>query len=245
MTPEQQGLLLGGLLLGHILGDFYLQAHSWVADRDRRHAKSPLLYIHALLHGILTLIVCLLFPLGWALPLVFAAAVTLSHFCFDLAKSYLPKKQIWFAIDQLLHLAVIYILWSELSTIEEDWLSSVLSVKVLIVLLAYLLVLNPVSIITAQALKQWDLDVGQTDKSLASAGKAIGMLERFLILTFVLLGQYAGIGFLMAAKSIFRFGDLRESRDHKMTEYVMMGTLLSFTLALLIGLGTSQLLKLV
>jgi hypothetical protein len=42
-------------------------------------------------------------------------------------------------------------------------------------------------------------------------------------------------GFLLAAKSVFRFGDLKESKDRKLTEYVLIGTLLSFGIALLAG----------
>jgi hypothetical protein len=39
----------------------------------------------------------------------------------------------------------------------------------------------------------------------------------------------------MAAKSIFRFGDLTKSNDRKLTEYVLIGTLTSFGTA--IGTG--------
>jgi len=39
----------------------------------------------------------------------------------------------------------------------------------------------------------------------------------------------------LAAKSIFRFGDLKEAKDRKLTEYVLVGTLLSFGIALLVG----------
>jgi hypothetical protein len=37
----------------------------------------------------------------------------------------------------------------------------------------------------------------------------------------------------LAAKSIFRFGDLKESKDVKLTEYILIGTLLSFGLGIL------------
>ncbi|MFT5281545.1 MAG: hypothetical protein ACI94Z_000368, partial [Yoonia sp.] len=41
-------------------------------------------------------------------------------------------------------------------------------------------------------------------------------------------------------KSVFRFGDMRRQTDRKLTEYIMLGTLLSFTFALLIGLIVKQ-----
>ena len=50
------------------------------------------------------------------------------------------------------------------------------------------------------------------------------------------LDQFAGVGFLLAAKSVFRFGDLSASKDKKLTEYVMLGTLLSVSVTLFVGL---------
>jgi hypothetical protein len=52
----------------------------------------------------------------------------------------------------------------------------------------------------------------------------------------VATGHFEAIGFLIAAKSIFRFGDLKEAKDLKMTEYVLIGTLLSFGIATVISL---------
>src|SRR5690606_25230358 len=72
--------------------------------------------------------------------------------------------------------------------------------------------------------------------SLQNAGKYIGILERLFVFAFILTDHWEGIGFMLAAKSIFRFGDLKESKDRKLTEYVMIGTLLSFGMAILVGL---------
>lgn len=75
--------------------------------------------------------------------------------------------------------------------------------------------------------------------SLASAGFWIGVLERFLIVTFILIHEYSAIGLLIAAKSLLRFGDKDEVHPRKQSEYILIGTLLSFCFALfstLIGL---------
>lgn len=74
-----------------------------------------------------------------------------------------------------------------------------------------------------------------TSSGLKDAGKYIGMLERLFVFLFVLTNFWEGIGFLLAAKSIFRFGDLKDTNDVKLTEYILIGTLLSFGLAILIG----------
>ena len=73
------------------------------------------------------------------------------------------------------------------------------------------------------------------DDSLEDAGKYIGIFERLFVLGFAISGHWEAIGFLIAAKSVFRFGDLKESKDRKLTEYILIGTLLSFGFALVVG----------
>ena len=51
----------------------------------------------------------------------------------------------------------------------------------------------------------------------------------------MLVGCMEGIEFLLAAKSVFRFGELAKAKEVKITEYVLIGTLSSFTIAILIG----------
>lgn len=83
----------------------------------------------------------------------------------------------------------------------------------------------------------WSKTLSQNeDESLNNAGKYIGILERILVFSFILVGKWEAIGFLIAAKSVFRFGDLKESKDRKLTEYILIGTLLSFGIAIGTGL---------
>ena len=71
-----------------------------------------------------------------------------------------------------------------------------------------------------------------SDPNTFHAGQLIGILERWLILVFILIGHYEVIGFLIAAKSIIRFGD----HDREKTEYFLAGTLLSIAIAVGCGL---------
>jgi hypothetical protein len=73
-------------------------------------------------------------------------------------------------------------------------------------------------------------------ESLPGAGRVIGHLERGLIFALVLLGQPEGVGLLIAAKSILRFGAVRD--DRALSEYVIIGTLASFAWALLVAYAT-------
>ena len=83
---------------------------------------------------------------------------------------------------------------------------------------------------------RWQLPEDNEEDSLPKAGKYIGMLERLLVFGFIVLQQWAAIGWLIAAKSILRFSDLSRAKDRKLTEYVLIGTLLSFGLAIATGL---------
>ena len=81
-------------------------------------------------------------------------------------------------------------------------------------------------------------------RGFPGAGRLIGQVERLLIFVFILLGQYAAIGFLIAAKSVLRYGELKAtdpaSADtvRKEAEYVLIGTLLSVAWAIGAGLLT-------
>ena len=81
--------------------------------------------------------------------------------------------------------------------------------------------------------RKWLKDIPDIS-GLPSGGKWIGYLERLLIVVFVITGNISGVGFLMTAKSVFRFGDVSKG-DLRLTEYMLLGTLLSFSIALAAG----------
>ncbi len=58
--------------------------------------------------------------------------------------------------------------------------------------------------------------------SLENAGKYIGALERLFVFVFVISGNWLAIGLLLATKSVFSFGELKESKERKLTEYVLI-----------------------
>ncbi|WP_333816808.1 DUF3307 domain-containing protein [Tabrizicola sp.] len=80
------------------------------------------------------------------------------------------------------------------------------------------------------------LGKGDAGKSLPGAGRVIGHLERGLIFALVLFGQAQGVGLLIAAKSILRFGAVKD--DRRLSEYVIIGTLASFGWALILAYAT-------
>jgi hypothetical protein len=115
-------------------------------------------------------------------------------------------------------------------------IEKIYSKESLILILALLSVTFVSSIIIKMIMSKWDLEEDNSDDSLQSAGMYIGILERLFVFSFIILNQWSAIGLLIAAKSVFRFGDLSRAKDRKLTEYILIGTLVSFGLSILIGL---------
>ena len=77
---------------------------------------------------------------------------------------------------------------------------------------------------------------------LTDGGKIIGWLERFLVMTFFFSGSHAAIGLVLAAKGVIRYGEIKDARNQKVAEYVLIGTMLSLAWALFVCVTTNQLL---
>lgn len=222
------------LLLAHTVADFLLQPDRWVIDKEQRKFRSPRLYAHVLLHGVLTWL--LVWDAAFWAP---ALVLVVSHYCIDLTKVAFQRpdnRPRWFAIDQSLHLIVLIALWYVWEKPALPPTGFPLEI-VLVIATAAVLLTHPTSVVIRMTIAHWTPDtLPRVSASLPDAGKFIGYLERLLILIFILFDHWEAVGFLLAAKSVFRFGDLRESQDRKLTEYVLIGTLLSFGIALIISL---------
>lgn len=236
-------LLFLKLLLAHILGDFVLQSNKWVKNKEENKLKSSKLYLHIGIHAIL-LIILLEFKLNiyWLGILV----IVTTHFLIDVIKLYYQNdktKRNWFFIDQLLHIIVLLITTSIYQGLHIK-LANIFTQQNLLLIVALLLVTSVSGIIIKVFITQWSPESKtNNDDSLAKAGRYIGILERLFVFTFIVTNHWEAIGFLVAAKSVFRFGDLTSSKDRKLTEYILIGTLLSFGLAIIIGILYSYLLN--
>lgn len=248
------------LLFAHIVMDFLLQSSKMVKTKTRGTLNERITsnLIHSGLHAAAAYIVVMQWG-NWMLPLV----ILVSHFLIDFFlkgrikrknSTHEKKDMRLFVIDQILHFVIIVCLWliiTDQFAELKDWFVSLIDRNTIWkYLIAYMLVLSPGSIIIKMFIKKWEEEVNKKKKEqqinveeqgLNQAGQWIGYMERILVLTFVILGYWEAIGFLLAAKSIFRYGDLKENKDIRMTEYVLIGTLASFSWAILIGLISSQL----
>ncbi len=227
-------MILIKLILAHLIGDFFLQPASWIKEKEKKTLRSPKLYLHVLIH------IVLLFVLLWDVskwPMILIIGV--SHFVIDALKLMFQKKKtkrFLFFVDQFLHLLVILLVYWLF--IGKDYsLDHLLTSHTLLLLTCVLFLTIPVSIIMKTIFLKWNISkIIEGNESLKDAGKYIGILERVLVFVFVILDHWEAVGFLITAKSVFRFGDLRESKERKLTEYILIGTLISFGIAILIGL---------
>jgi len=255
--------ILFRLVIAHLLADFTFQSNT-MATEKKKGLASGYFYLHILIVGLLTYILLGQWT-NWQGPLV----IMVIHAAIDFVKATVESNFEWaknrskwlFIIDQFLHILTLLAYWVITSKAIKDWtvFEKLLNKKIfanedlLIILIAYLVITMPIGILIGFITKKWQDEIAESNSgadtnptstdSLKDAGKTIGMIERSLILTFILLGQYQAIGFLIAAKSVFRFGDLKESGQRKRTEYILIGTLISFILSILLGIFTQFLIK--
>ena len=214
------------LVLAHLLGDFLLQPTKWVKAKSTRKEKAAEMYYHVMVVAALTYIALWNWS-NWYIPLI----VLVSHLLIDIWKSHRPHSFIYFLGDQLLHLTVIVVVWLicyfDYPTIVNEVTKYLSSPDFWILIVAYYLITGPLGIAIGLATNKWQAEAGMNTAGLDKAGMWIGRCERVLVLTFIITNQYTALGFLMAAKSILRFGD-KEEREQKKTEYILVGTLISF-----------------
>ena len=225
------------LLLAHLLGDFLLQPKSWVSKR-----KDNILYLllHVLVH-LLTLSVVLFS--SWSTYWVLILSIGCAHLAIDSLKIWWeklwPYKPVFlFVLDQFLHIAVLIGITFYHLGIPSGLFQKISSDGAILYLIAFLVVSVVTPIFLRVFFSKWNQENEfhtKEKETLMDAGMLIGIMERLIIVLFIQVGFLSGIGFLLAAKSIFRFGDLTNAKNTKFTEYILVGTLASFLIAIVVG----------
>ena len=331
--PADAILTLASLVLAHLVADFVIQTGAIVAAKNSPGGRGWLgLTAHGL--GVAVCLIPVVAAFGppglWTL-----IAITLAHVVIDrtkilmtrrverravdlanrrhegrppaagLGRAWTPLPALYFAVDQLAHVSVIFVAWLIwLSGVSPSWsafVDQLLSgrdpavvheVALFIVVVASLLIANVrggalfvATLVRPNELgveigalsgaaepapeaaspggtggpgasggRAWDVRIGPIAGRVeeepppvaatvapaeppspppAQVGATIGILERLLIVTFVLAGAEVAIGLVVAAKTIARF---RLLDDRDFAEYYLLGTLGSVTVAILTGL---------
>lgn len=267
------------LIVAHVIGDFALQRPSWVEWKARSYRG---LATHAGAYGVLTWV---LLPVWSPRLLALTIALMLVHGLIDFwrARRWWPYRRLsplaGLATDQASHLLTLgaavvigarpdgaawFVPWARMGDLvgldaAGRWIPLALSLVA-----AYVVAIPGGSVFVRALLEPYARALPGEDE--LSLGRVIGYLERLILLTLLLLGQYAAMAVIVAAKSLIRIPSIaspagagnasgsRESGQSRSTpaerverittEYFLIGTLGSIAVALFTGVATRWVLSL-
>jgi len=239
------------LIAGHFIGDFLLQP-DWMVTRKGR---SRVALLHATIVAVATgLLFGNVATWWWLLPVLL-----LTHMLVDLIKASADRRigersvngrVTLFLLDQTVHLVVLVAVTLAATSIPAfrttlEWGSLWIGIfgtgylKALVLVTGWVVAAPAIGVFLGLMLRRFEAELTPEQKAgLTGGGYWIGLTERSLIYLFILLAEPSGIGFLAAAKSVFRIGELKEADERKLAEYILIGTLMSFALAMVVGLLT-------
>jgi hypothetical protein len=246
------------LYLAHLLTDFVFQTAHLVQQKKNGHAIGY--FKHGAIHYFCAVLAAGLFLPGMILSLRFQVvviALTLVHLSIDICKIQFAKSRpaadgaIVFVADQIVHFITIVLAacWIERAPLASVARSSLQALRgqsnrILLLLVIYLVVIFACGYLIRFVTKPMMRHIGQgtrqagvvppheTPAQLSNAGMYIGWLERFMVLTALLLHSPATVGLIIAAKSIARYPQFHREQ---FAEYFLIGTLLSISTAFVGG----------
>lgn len=231
-------ILLLRLIVAHLVADFLLFPSKWEEKKALKKQYSIFFYVHGFIYGLTTYVLLAEWD-NWSIPL----CLTIAHLLIDMWRMNNKESTVIFLLYHLIHSLVIFIAWAllvgDIGTIGNIVAGYFNNTNVWVMLMGYLVVIWPMRYAIALATQRWRKEI--QNEGLMDAGKWIGQIERILILTFVFINKFEAIGFLITAKSIFRFSEINKER--KEAEYILIGTLLSFALSIVWGLLLQMLLQ--
>ena len=235
------------LVAAHLLADFVFQS-----DQDVRNKQKPaVLGKHALIVA-----GCSYLLAGdwraWFVP----TGIGLTHYLIDRIKVRLNRNEAgFFLADQALHLAVIMVVAGmspALCPVMNGWenLWGAAFLKTMVVISGLILTTHAGGVLVGFWVQPYLEEMtkpkpeggrqilgagNENQRGLAKGGRSIGRWERGLIFFLVMIGKPEAVAFLVAAKSIFRFGELNNRENRAEAEYITIGTLMSFTWGLVVA----------
>jgi hypothetical protein len=231
------------LLTAHLIGDFVLQTRYDVMHK----ARLPVLIKHASTIAVLSWVFTGSLGLWFILPWI-----GITHGATDYVKAkygdMIGNPFNTFLIDQFVHILVIAVTAVAVPAMlmyESAWMVMFegIYMQAMYITCGVVMAVRVGGIVIGIWISPMtDFLEPAAKERMERSGKVIGELERLLIFFFVFIGLFNLIGFLLAAKAIFRIGTLISSERKNETEYIIVGTLISFTWALIFAWLTQYLL---
>jgi len=231
-------VLLLRLIAAHVLVDFIIGLDA----PGRGSTATSVAPKSAVLHGLAAAVTAYVFAArwdAWWLPAVMFAA----HVVSDVTTACRTRRPAVNVLDQLGHVLLLTVCWLLLTgrgtaILADGWAHLWHDPATLAVLLAYAVVIWPAGRLVGAFTARWKDRCSPADErrdGLDYGGLWIGRLERILVVTFILLNHFEAIGFLVAAKSILRYGEISRGGSRSEAEYVLIGTMMSFVVAIAAG----------
>jgi hypothetical protein len=239
------------IFLAHLLADFVFQTDRLVSQK--RAGKWRGYLWHGLIHYAAALALVAFFVKASALSIKTYGVLlllTAVHLLIDAAKirltsrGFLPDGSLPYVADQLVHfLTVVLAAWilspavtfsqafspiGGLRSLQTKWLAVPVVYVAVVFGGGYLI--RYLTRNLSEGLKTHHPE--RATEQLQNAGLYIGWLERFLVITALLLQSPATVGLILTAKSIARYPEFKSER---FAEYFLIGTLLSISIAILGG----------
>lgn len=241
------------LLTAHLLGDFVFQNSELV---ERKKVDSLALIKHSAIYAAF-MFIALIMTQELKLAIVMGVIIGISHYAIDGQKNKITKNElgikkdlIVFLIDQAIHIILLIIVAEYILDLYPapntligqiiDKYSYPFVMESSVIILLYVLCAHPIGVIIKKVFLMWNARSKQQllIEEALGAGFVIGILERLVILTLGLLGEFGAVGLVLAAKGLARFEQLK---DKDFAEKYLIGTLLS----VLIALGCVLIIKIV
>lgn len=238
------------IYLAHLLTDFVFQTHRVV--EQKRRGKPSAYFFHGLTHYLSAVILVSFFLAGsglWLRTHLVLLALSVAHLLIDFARIHFAQKAlkggaIVFVFDQSLHLLTVAVaawvlapgvpfsgvvaLFARGRAVPSDLLFIPVIYVGVIFGGGYLI--RALTRPLAESIQLYPPE--KRGEPIENAGLYIGWLERFLLLTALLLQSPGTAGLILAAKAIARYP---EFKSEHFAEYFLIGTLLSFSIAVLGG----------
>lgn len=206
--------MLSELLLGHIIGDFYLQT-----DKMSKMKNKNILFLlaHSFIVSAITFI--LLYDINlWSI----AITIFITHAIIDIIQKYQKNTATNFIINQIAHICVLLII----CYLYKDFTVH----NIITIIIGYSLMLKPSDIFIEHFISK----INKVKKKKNDLEKYIGYTERILTMTFILYNKFECVGLLLIAKSIFCYSHSLTDKENKI-DYYLLGTFISICVAVCIA----------
>ena len=243
--------ILLAIYLAHLLADFIFQSSRLV--EQKLHGKLSGYLLHGLIHYVTSILLVGFFVHASAASLrtyLVLLALSAIHLLLDAAKIRLTARGLLrndalaYASDQLIHFfTIVFAAWLLAPGLALTQLFAFAGLSRAIQTKWFAVPIIYIGVIFGGGYLIRDLTRGMAEsiksqspresgEELQNAGLYIGWLERFLVVTALLLHSPATVGLILTAKSIARYPEFKSKR---FAEYFLIGTLLSISIAILGG----------